>query len=326
MRYLRLAPLFLALALLLLSAGKILWLPIAIIGPSVSAPAFVGVASYLLERDPALYCVDDLRTSCSTERVGRHYYSVIATLPFWLWATISLLLPLLIGVSVFLATSSFRTLLSLLAAIVAVNLVATSSLYIDQGAPDARISPVELGRVSVDLREGIATISLEVSEYVIESATCRAQGIELETSVEGNVVKVKIPSNVVESLYATKAAEKPRLFAVPASVEQSVSISCDIDLDKGKLRGSYSLSFKWEEPIIIAKNGTPAIINRLPLSLSVLLEIVGQGVFSRSEITLAPFEEREVSLAGLPRGEYRVGIIYRFLGSERGQSIDVQNR
>ncbi|MEM1873083.1 MAG: hypothetical protein QXF57_00630, partial [Acidilobaceae archaeon] len=55
----RLALLALAVGLLclLLLYGKLVWLPLALVGPSGSSPPFLGAASYLpLRGDRVLYC------------------------------------------------------------------------------------------------------------------------------------------------------------------------------------------------------------------------------------------------------------------------------
>lgn len=317
---------FLALSaiLMLLYAGKILWLPIAIIGPSESLPPFIGVASYLSKGNITLYCIDDLRSACSTGG-GKASYVRAIPLPFLLWAALSLLTPLIVGFSVLLSFRRFRVLLALLAGIVAIDLVAISSLYIDQSAIDRRIPAVELESVSVSRHSNI-TIRLKPSPYLIESATCKIEGERAEVIVGHNDLNIRIPPHLIESMYSRRAAERLSLPSPPASIEQMMSISCEIELDKGRLIGSYGVPIRWEEPIIYATGSSAVIANRLPVNLNAIVEIYGGEIFRRMSLELKPLEEREVKLSDLPRGRYEVRILYRFLGHERGQGVVVENR
>ncbi|MEM4935992.1 MAG: hypothetical protein QW780_03140, partial [Sulfolobales archaeon] len=85
-----------AYSLLLLSLlGKLVFFPVALVGPAGDgSPAFVGLATYLpISGSRILFCVDSLRTSCvlsDFERIGDPCYSVLVEVPDWAWSLAAL--------------------------------------------------------------------------------------------------------------------------------------------------------------------------------------------------------------------------------------------
>ncbi|MCS7107483.1 MAG: hypothetical protein NZ902_05220 [Acidilobaceae archaeon] len=331
---LRLALTALAVVLVALVAGKLLWLPIAIVGPS-GGPPFLGIATYvpLGGEGPYLSCVDLLRSGCELvedPRAEGRAYRVFLEIPLALWLLVAIGAPLTAFLAIWAWRPPIRLVLAAAALLLTVDLVAISTLYVDQARIVYQIPGVELGRVSLDMKESKAKINLTLGDYKLLSSSCEIPGLgEVNASVKGSVIEVDVPSALFDSLYSRKAAERPFLLSVPARVGDSFRISCTSQLDKGRLSGSYTVLLTWEEPTLRANGSSVIVRNPNPVKLEVTLELrdtASLQLLKRERITLQPLQELSIDVRQFGRGRVEASIFYSFLGAERGQKVELTAR
>lgn len=330
-RFLIPVSLALGLALLALLLGKLLWLPVALVGPSPSSPAFVGVASYTpLPGRATLYCWDPLRTACRVGEgaaLGSPVYRVVLEVPTALWLlAVALTVVLLACSALALAPRGLKALSAIALALLAINSTAIGSLYVDQSPIAYRLPEVGLRSVRIDLESGLFVVELDLEGFDLRSASCTLEGFgPLETSAAGGVVRARIPREYFEWLYSVRSAERPYIPPTPpASIHEIVSISCSMDLDGGRLEGRYAASFAWREPDIEVSGSRVLVSNRNPVPLEVVVTVVDKSrllIVERSRKTIDPLGVLVVEVPG--PGVYEVRISYVFLGAERARGVEV---
>ncbi|MEM4426773.1 MAG: hypothetical protein QXV55_04215 [Acidilobaceae archaeon] len=326
-----LASLILGLIISALLLGKLLWFPVALIGPSNSFPAFVGVASYvLLTGNKTFYCWDPLRTACQLSEnttSENPTYSVILEIPTILWAlSVILATALLTHATLTLAPRGFKILTTVTSIALVINAVAVGSLYIDQSPLTYPIPEIKLNSVRINLEEGLFIVELGLENLEIRSASCSVDGFgQLETRVVQNTVKVRLPEEYFEWLYSVRSAERPYVPPTPpASIYEFVRTSCSIDLDIGRLEGRYVASFMWREPDIEVSGSKVFVINRNRVPLEVMVTIIDKNRLTIVERSLKTIEPLGVLLVEVPGpGVYDVRINYVFLGVERARGVEV---
>lgn len=320
---------------MLLLYGKLVWLPLALVGPSGSSPPFLGAASYLpLRGDRVLYCWDPLRTACALREAGAGgfgspAYYLVLELSTPVWALVGLVAVLSLAFSAYvLAGGSLRVLAAAGLALIALNSMAVGSLYVDQGLIEYARPRVEVTRVYLDPVPGVFRVELSLEGFTMESASCRIEELgSLETRVSGSAVEALVPRDYFTWLYSVRSAQRPFLPSPPAAVYEAFRVSCSIELDKGRIEGAYVASFAWREPEISASGSVVAIGNGNPVALEVSVFVVDKARLTtawRGSKTLEPGEVWTLDLSTLvSRGVYDVRVQYTFLGSERVRGVEV---
>ncbi|MEZ0394782.1 MAG: hypothetical protein ABWK00_07075 [Desulfurococcaceae archaeon] len=318
-------------AVLILLAGKILFLPVAFL---VDRDHFyIALASYTGFRGAlVLSCWDRFRTACVLSNAippghSPSYY-VLASAPWWALAVV--LAVLVLGAASLgwpPRPSRSSALGVLLALLLAFNFLAIGSSFVDQGSPRISIPLVGLRESSFDVGRGLYTATFDVGVYEMRSASCSlGDGTPLDTSLNGSVVEARIPEGYFGKLYENITMSPEAMPSPPASIHQGLIISCTIQLDEGMLEHAEVLSFNWVEPLVEA-NGSVITIrngNPVPLNLTVVIQKSTQ-IVSVENVTLGPMGawSRDLSRQ-LPQGDYDVRVYYVFLGVPRGVSVHVR--
>ncbi|MEM0352448.1 MAG: hypothetical protein QW459_05655 [Sulfolobales archaeon] len=331
-RLLKLSALVVYSLLLIALFGKLVFFPVALVGPAGDgSPAFVGLATYLPipPRGRILFCVDSLRTSCVLSEFGTSgepCYSVLVEVPDWAWSLAALAA---VAAPLYLATKrgEMRVLAGLALALLAINSVAVGSLYVNQGDLKIEVKSVELKRSWLDLAGGVHEVEFDLGVYEIVGAACSLEGFgEAEVEVSGSLLRVRVPREYFEWLYQVRSAERPYLPPPPASLYQVFTISCSVRLDKGRLESRFVATFSWREPAVRSEGSRVAVVNENPVGLEVRLEATSRegGVVWVSKARVEPLGELVVDLAGtLKPGNYEVRVVYEFVGASRAVKVDV---
>ncbi|MEM4665051.1 MAG: hypothetical protein QXX12_08095 [Nanopusillaceae archaeon] len=331
-RLLKLSALVVYSLLLIALFGKLVFFPVALVGPAGDgSPAFVGLATYLPipPRGRILFCVDSLRTSCVLSEFGTSgepCYSVLVEVPDWAWSLAALAA---VAAPLYLATKrgEMRVLAGLALALLAINSVAVGSLYVNQGDLKIEVKSVELKRGWLDLAGGVYEAELDLGVYEIVGATCALEGFgEAEVEVSGSLLRVRVPREYFAWLYQVRSAEKPYLPPPPVSLYQAFTISCSVRLDRGRLESRFVTAFSWREPAVRSEGSRVVVVNENPIGLEVRLEATSRdaGVAWESKARVEPLGELVVDLSGtLKSGSYEVRIVYEFMGASRAVKVDV---
>ncbi|MEN2999010.1 MAG: hypothetical protein ABDH61_00270, partial [Acidilobaceae archaeon] len=102
-----------------------------------------------------------------------------------------------------------------------------------------------------------------------------------------------------------------------------------LKLDKGTLSGSYLVAITWGEPVIMATGSSVTIKNPNPIRLELIFELKevrAIQVVRRERLTLGPLEERIIDVGEFRGKTIEIFILYSFLGSERGQRVELAVR
>lgn len=207
------------------------------------------------------------------------------------------------------------------------NFLAIGSSFIDQSGLNISIPLVGLRESTLDLARGVYIAKFDVGVYSIRDASCSlGGGALLNTSFSESVVEAYIPREYFEKLYENITMRPETMPTPPASVYQSLTISCTIQLDKGLIKHTRVLSFNWVEPLVEANGSVIVIKNNNPVSLNLTVVIKkSTETVSIENVTLEPVSvwSRDLSKQ-LPPGDYDVRVYYVFLGVSRGVSVHVR--